>query len=379
MRSVRRSWFAAAAALFVLAMVAVRWDSGTGFTSLLRFAEHFPLSRVPALSGVPVRTVPGNGYDGQYYSQLAVQPDVRDPAVRAALDNPAYRARRILLIATAHLAGGGNPWLTLQVYALQNILVWLVLGWLILREVDSFPGLSRAAAWSACMLGIGSLDCVRMGLVDLAPVLMLAVGAILVRSGRPRLALGAMALAGLARETSLVGGALLAGPRDAVGGIRAWLRTAALWALAAAPVLLWAAWLQANVPGSGLPIRGNFGWPPVPLLRSWSACLAHLAAGEFRSRWIFGLLCGANLAYQSLFLLLRPRWDEPWWRIGIGFAVLFWFLGDSVWHGYWAAARVVLPMTFAFNLLAPRDRWFWVRFGAANAGLMAHGIWRMLP
>jgi len=379
----RRSWFAAAAVVFVFGMVAARWDAGTGFTSLLRFAEHFPLPRVPALAGVPVATVPGNGYDGQYYSQLAVQPDVRLPAVRAALDNPAYRARRILLILTAHILGGGNPSLTLEIYALQNVVVWLALGWLMLREVDPISGLPRAAVWSACMLGIGSLDNIRMGLVDLAPVLMFAAGVALVRSGRPRGAVAALALAGLTRETSLLGGALLAPVTDGRSGARPgpgrWLRAAARWALAAAPVLLWTAWLRHNVPASGLPFRGNFGWPPLPFLRNCATCLRHIAAGDLGSRWVFGLIAGAGLAGQSIFLLLRPRWTEPWWRVGVGFAVLFWFLGDDVWHGYWAAARVVLPMTFAFNLLAPRDRWFWARFTAANAGLMVHGIWRMLP
>jgi hypothetical protein len=36
-------------------------------------------------------------------------------------------------------------------------------------------------------------------------------------------------------------------------------------------------------------------------------------------------------------------------------------------------------MTFAFNLLAPDDRRFWLRVIVANAGLVLHGIWRMLP
>jgi hypothetical protein len=94
---------------------------------------------------------------------------------------------------------------------------------------------------------------------------------------------------------------------------------------------------------------------------------------------VFGLLGGLGLAFQSAWLLARPQWSEPWWRAGAGTAILFWFLGGAVWHGYWAVARVALPMTVAFNLLSPRDRWFWMRLSAANLPLLVHGIWRMLP
>jgi len=65
---------------------------------------------------------------------------------------------------------------------------------------------------------------------------------------------------------------------------------------------------------------------------------------------------------QWLFFALRPRWGEPWWRIGAAYAVLMVFLGDAVWEDYpGAALRVLLPMTLAFNLLAPRGRrWLWL-------------------
>jgi hypothetical protein len=371
----RRSWFAAVAAVFVLGMIAARWDASTGLSCLLRFPSRLPMPRIPALAQVPVATVSGSGYDGQYYGMLAVSPDLRDPAVRRAFDLPAYRARRILLPITAHVLGGGNPWLTLQVYALENAVIWLALGWLILREVEPFSAGQAAGVWFGCMLGIGSLDCVRMALADLAPVLLLAAGVALVRSGRPRGALAALAFAGLARETSLLGGALLCEP----GKDRAWASSLARLGLAAAPIVLWSVWLGLNVPGDGAPIHGNLGWPPLPFIRSCATCLRHLAGGDFGSRWLFGLLGGAGLAYQSLYLILRPRWSEPWWRVGVGFAALFWVLGDEVWHGYWAVARVVLPMTFAFNLLVPRDRWFWARIGAANLALVLHGVWRLLP
>lgn len=375
----RRSWVVAAAVVFFLGMVAFRWDTRTGFTSLLRFGEAPWLSRIPALSAVPVATVHGTGYDGQYYSQLAVDPELRNPAVLAATDSVPYRARRILLIWTAHVLGHGNASLTLEIYALQNVVVWLALGWLLWRELSSVPKNMATAAWCCCMLSLGALDSVRMGLVDLAPVLFLLLGVRWIRAGRPLATVTALALAGLTRETSLVGGGLLA--RPARGKEAWWLPGAGLvcWAVAALPVLAWAAWLNRNVPGPGILVAGNLGWPVFAFAQHLVACARHIAGGDYDSRWVFGLFGGISLAYQSVSLLARPRWSEPWWRAGVGFAVLFWCLGGSVWKGYWAAARVVLPMTFAFNLLSVKDRRFWLRMSAANLPLVLHGMWRMLP
>jgi hypothetical protein len=370
----RPAWLVAAAVAFMLGMVAVRWDARTGFTSLLRFGESSALPRIPALATVPVATVPGIGYDGQFYSQLAVSPDPRDPAVAAALDSAPYRARRILLSWTAHVLGGGRAALILDVFALQNVVVWLALGWLLWRELASAPRRRAALVWCCCMLSLGSLDSIRMGLVDLAPVLFLALAAARIRSGRPGPAVAAVALAGLARETSLLGGLVLFEPgrhRPLQGCLRV--------ALAALPLLAWAAWIHANVPGRGALLKGNLDWPAVGFVRSCWTCAGHIASGDLDTRWVFGLLGGLSLAWQSVGLLARPRWSDPWWRAGVGFAVFFWFLGGSVWKGYWAAARVELPMTFAFNLLAVKDRRFWSTMAVANLPLVLHGMWRMLP
>ena len=65
----------------------------------------------PTLAAVPHATVPpGFTYDGQFYAQLALDPLLRNPAIDRALDQPPYRARRILFSWTAWLAGFGRPW-----------------------------------------------------------------------------------------------------------------------------------------------------------------------------------------------------------------------------------------------------------------------------
>jgi hypothetical protein len=154
---------------------------------------------------------------------------------------------------------------------------------------------------------------------------------------------------------------------------------AACYALAVIPLFAWVSWLHSGVPEGEALGHHNFDWPGVGLIRHCSLCISNLARGDFDSRYIFGLVGALGLGFQSLDILLRPRTTEAWWRIGVGFALLFWVIGDDVWRGYWGAARALLPMTFAFNLLVPDDRRFWARLSIANAGLVAHGIWRMLP
>jgi hypothetical protein len=367
----------AVAVIFVLAMVAARWDSRTGFTALISFGDQVPFQRLPALRVLPLATVGGHGFDGQFGAQLAVEPDLRRPEARDALDNPSYRGRRIFLSWTAHLIGGGDPWTILQVYALQNVAFWLALSWLVMRQLRDAPTPRAIAIWMGCMMTIGTLDSVRQSLCDLPGVLLLALAVMALRNGRPWAAAAAMAVAGLVRETTLLGIGVF-WPGDAIRK-RPGIRVAALCICSVLPLLLWVVWLSRVVPEGNALGRGNFDWPGLAFLRHCWICTEQLIRGNLDSRYLFGLIGAVGLASQSLGLLCRPRPAEYWWRIGASFALLFWVLGDNVWSGYWSAARAVLPMTFAFNLLAVGDRRFWTRMSVANAGLIAHGIWRMLP
>ena len=66
---------------------------------------------------------------------------------------------------------------------------------------------------------------------------------------------------------------------------------------------------------------------------------------------LFEVIAPICLAIQSVYLFLRPKIGSPVWKFGIGFAVLFWFLGEAVMASQIAYARAVLPLTFAANLL----------------------------
>ncbi|MGH8018860.1 MAG: hypothetical protein ACREIA_11295 [Opitutaceae bacterium] len=358
---------------FVLTMVALRWDAHTGFTSLIRFGELQAPRQLPELRPLPLALAPNLGYDGQYYAQLAVSLDPSRPELVSALGNPVYRSRRILLPAIAHVAGFGDPWLVLQAYALLNVVAWLVLACIWWRETppEDGPGLAR---WCGAMLALGTLDSVQMALTDLPCVLLLVLAVRASRGIRPPLAALWLSLASLARETGLLGLFAVFDARPAVTQRTGVVRTWALRALALAPLVAWVAWLRWLFPQAATEIAGNFDWPGFAWTRSLVRCAQEIASGNADSRYTFGLVGALGLAWQSVFILSRWRTGDPWVRMAAPFAVLFWFLGDYVWNGYWAVARTCLPMTFAFVRLAPLRAPWWL----ANLSIL-HAVYRMIP
>src|SRR5262245_5452010 len=107
------------AGLLFTVLVLAKFDRQSGFTNLIRFGDKWQERRLAVLQHLPVAMVPdSSGYDGQFYAQIALDPTLRDPQLTQAVDLPAYRARRILIPAAAAILGLGNPWWTLQAYAL---------------------------------------------------------------------------------------------------------------------------------------------------------------------------------------------------------------------------------------------------------------------
>lgn len=371
----RRWWPAAAITAFVLGMVAARWDPATGFTGLLRFGEHFADRRLAVLDGRPLPTFPAAGYDGQFYAQLAVAGNPATPELGTALDNVRYRARRIFLPAVAHVLGAGHPLLTLNVYALLNVVAWLVLAWRLWRLAGPL-GAPGPWVWGATMLGIGVLDSVRLSLTDLPALVLFVVAVELAAAGRRGPALAFLAIGGLTRELTLLAAPAL--PVAARSPGRAWLARLRAFALAALPLALWLWWLHRHVAAGDDTGTGNFSWPGAALAGHVATCARQLADGNFDGRHLFGLLAAGSFIYQSWFIARRWRDPSPWVRAALPFAALVWFLGDQVWHGYWAAARTLLPLTLAFNLSLPRDSAFGWRLLAGNI-LVLHGVWRLLP
>jgi hypothetical protein len=77
----------------------------------------------------------------------------------------------------------------------------------------------------------------------------------------------------------------------------------------------------------------------------------------FRWLGVTTLLAFAGLTVQAIYFLRRPDLNDPRWRLGAVYVALMLGLGTSVWEGQpGAAARVLLPLSLAFAILAVRRR-----------------------
>jgi hypothetical protein len=354
-------------ALF-LASVARFYHPGVGFTAFVMFPAGHDYE-LPALQALPHYEYRGGAaYDGQFYAQLAMEPLLRDPLIDRALDLAPYRARRILFSWTAYVLGLGRPAWILQVYALQNVFCWLILAWMITRWVP--PASPRLfALWFASMFSHGLLASVRLALLD-GPSLLLLTVAVLAAERRRRWATAAtVGLAGLGRETNLLGAALLEWPRTR----RDWLAVTAALLLLVAPLLLWQDYLWSIYRTTSLVGPEQLALPFTAYVRKVGSTIADLqrpgAIGAAGST----LLVVVALTVQAAYLAWRRALAHPWWRLAVSYAALMFIADPVVWDGYpGAITRVVLPLTFGFNMLLAGERGrFWPWCLAGNLHVIA--------
>jgi hypothetical protein len=310
------------------------------------------------------------GYDGQFYAQLALDPSLRDPALVAALDLPAYRARRIGLPALAFCLGWGNPGRIIQAYALANLFFWFLLLGALSSLFRPWTG-KQLLCLSAGLLSYGVIASMSFALTDLPAAALVFLGAAIGSWG------GYLAFSGavLTRETSLLaafGFLDLRRPwRSAV-----WRRNLGLLALAIVPLAAWLIYVGHRFGGGqGAAGEQNFAWPLQAMFARFTARVyqcAHGNPGQHAAwyKWFYKdhnareLMTIVGIFVQGLFFILRQETQSPFWRTGVCYLALGCVLGPAVWEQAGAAARVLLPMTLCFYLLLARERagWFWPFF-----------------
>lgn len=358
-----------ASVVLFLALVARFWHPVWGWTAFVQLDSSYDQKKIGAFHVQPVYVFRDSGpYDGVAYSQIAYDPLLRSEELRTAVDNLAYRARRILPPALAWALAGGDPARIVQAYVLLNVGAWLALAALLWRilDVGDFHGW---LAWAGVLFSAGALLSVRQSLTDLIALTLLAAAMHALEAGRRGGAAAWLAAAGLARETSLAAfPALITRP----GLSRA---NAGRALLVVAPLAAWLAYIQWRV-GPANQGWSNFTWPVAGFAGKWRASLAAVGQPHDRLLAWTTLLAVAGLTVQAAYLLLRPQPGAPWWRIGAVYAGMMLLLGTAVWEGYpGAALRVLLPLTLAFFVLARRGRasaaWLCAGSLSAGAGLLA--------
>ena len=342
-------------AVFFLSEVQKFYDPNTGFSSLISIGDRVGANKVTQLKDVRHYVYEdSSGYDGAYYVQLALNPTLDNPELKTSIDNLPYRAKRILFCWTAWVLGLGQPAWIVQAHALLNVLCWLALGWVLLRWFPPTNG-ENFLRWAAVMFSHGVCMSVRHSLVDGPSLLLVALAMRWVEDGQRTRGSAALALAALGKETSLL----------AVAGVadfdwrapRTWWRPALTVVAVALPLFAWMGYVRWKFGPADDPGLGNFTLPLAGLAEKWRDAVANLSAGGDASLNWATVAVTLALTVQGLFVVLRWRPADAWWRIGAAFAGMMVFLSTPVWEGFpGASTRVLLPMTLAFNTLVPRGR-----------------------
>lgn len=366
-----RAAYLACVVVFLWA-VAQFHDPATGFTSLISIGDAIDNRQTSALRAAPHYVYEESaGYDGAYYVQLALDPTLASPELPKVIDNLQYRARRILFCWVAWALGLGQPAWILQAHALLNVFAWLALGWVLLRWFPA-TGWENFLRWFAVMFSQGLCMSVRDSLVDGPALLLVALALAAWENGWPKRGAVLLALAGLGRETSVLAMTGAAGADWRAP--RTWLRRALVALGIVMPLLLWIVWLRWKFGPPDETGLNNFTLPLAGLGGKWRAIIGIFdGRGAIPAGLAWGTLAVTlALTVQGLFFLLRWRPDERWWRVGVAFAVLMLFVSTPVWEGFpGAAARALLPMTLAFNVLVPRSRRWLPLLVAGNLTVVA--------
>jgi hypothetical protein len=342
---------AVAFGLFYIGHFLAQWDPVTGLTKQILFEQRFESEALPALRAVP-HAVVVDGYDGQFYAEMALDPTLRDPAFAQALDDPPYRGRRVLLSWTAYILGLGRPAWVLNAYVLQYLLLWVGTGFLLTRWVplDSYSNLAR---WCGCMFAMGLMASIDRVLPDGATMFFILATLYFLETRQDWRATAVLALAGFARETNVLAAVLFDPPVSAQR--RAWLARAWQMAALVVPLAVWMVYLDHHFT-SGNNLGTNNLFLPGP------GYVAKLVADTYGS-WVhphhnfdqeMDFLQLLTLAFRVVYLGLCRDWRDPVWRLGAIYTLLALFLGNHVWEGYPGAyQRILIPLTFAFNLRLP--------------------------
>lgn len=363
-----------AAALAAVLVTFVRtWIPGYGLTRMIPIGREFNRRGTAVYRATPKYMDPYPpdrwGFDGQLYAELSLDPLLRDPGLKTALDNPPYRADRILLSWLAWLGGLGHPYWVLNVFAALNGVFWLGYAALLVKLFRPF-GWAGLAGCAAMLLTCGVVESIYRTLTDFpAFVLLIAAGMAGGVAGGVLLA-----LSGLTREVDLLGYLGLVELKPPWG--RALRRDLLIGLASGLPCLAWFAYVRWRFPERVSMAGDNFDWPLHAVYLRLLEVLAAARRGELvwtefykRGTEMHALLTIVATLTQCAYVLTHPAWRNRLWKIGALFVPFFLCVSTNVWgsFSYFTVTRHALPITLAFNLVLaarPTKRWLvWFLLG----------------
>ncbi len=350
---------ALAAFAFLLRVYAGVWTAEHGITQFLRVGQEFDDRGLEVFRATPkfIDPFPAHrwGFDGQLYAEMGLDPLLRDPQLHVALDNPPYRAQRILLSWLSWIVGLGQPFWILNAYAAMNLIFWIPFAW-ISDRLFAPHGWAGLAGFAAILLTCGVIESMQASLTDL-PSFTLILASLVVGGSAGA---GLLGLAALTRSTSLIGFVGLAEFRPPW---RDALRKNMVYGLiVTVPVGLWILYVlwvfrgrEVGFDGGNLtmPFRGMMeklgefsvtaGHGPIRWHRWWHEL--------YKSYELHVLLTIIAVVTQSIYVVLHRQWSHPLWRWGVVVVLYFACISFLSWKSHFTITRHALPITLVFNLL----------------------------
>lgn len=341
---------------------------------LIQFGAVFESRQLPEVKELhpPLATSP-QGYDGQFYAQIAIDPSLQHPALNTAVDHLAWRGKRIGLPAISYLLGFGQSKWILTIYTLLNLVCWLAL----LYALHTWFGASdRRVVFLifAILCCTGSLVSVQRALTDLPALLFALLALYASLAGWTRALL--LGFSGLFKETALLSAPALFSFSQNDRTIQS--RPIISLILIVLPLGIWWGYIHSMVEvDKVMESRQLLTWPLLGISTKLIEAFRGLVTTQSLSsipNIFFELLAPVGIFIQAVYLLIYPQFKSPTWRWGIAFAILMLCLGPRIWEEQAAYCRIILPLTAVFNLLIfqqLKGKKYWIWYIAGNLGMMA--------
>ena len=313
----------------------------------------------PAFASIP--TAGPEGYDGQMYAALATDPLLLRLNTPNDLDEPAYRATRIMVPALAwSLALGDAPaaiaWYQLLCWGLAVGAVYLLARWL--ADDQRSPWWALAAAAGAGMAAVA----VR-STTDAAALCFILAALLLHARGRPGPALAFAAIAVLTRETSVVAAL-------AIAFVELRRRNLLLaGAFATVPLAAAAAWQAYLFHVLGDVFRGGDGQFSLPFAWLPHKLALSLSGGVWWEE-VWGTLAVLATTAALLAVAVRPaKLDGPELTF-LAFGGIGLFFSQFLYAEAWAYGRTLIPVPFLAIAIGERQVSGWRRWLLRSVGLL---------
>ena len=354
-----------------------------GITKFLVVGREFDGRGLAVFRSTPKYLGPGDrwGFDGQFYAELALDPLLRDPQLKVALDDPPYRSCRILTSCLAWLGGFGRPFWILNVYAALNLVFWIGFAVMMTRLFRPL-GWAGLAGFAAMLMTCGIIESLRSSLTDFPGFVLVTLSMMIGGAGGA----GVLALAALTREPNIIG---LVGLWDYRPPWLATIKRNALFAvIAGLPLALWVAYVMSRFPAKNSITGDNLTWPLWGIMGKLGEFSVHAANGDiawkawysefFTSEPLHALLTIIAVLTQSIYLFTHRERDNRIWRVGAIFVPFFLCSSSIPWERHFTITRHALPITLAFNLvLAMRARRGWLVWFLLGNCFVPYGVYQL--